>query len=247
MRLDKYLFEKGFAESRQKALGLIERGGCLVNNKPVLKASYEVKDADEIKIVGEAPKYVGRGGLKLEGAIELFKVVVKDKVCIDIGASTGGFTDCLLQHGAKKVIALDSGHGQLHPKLLSNSRVISIEGFNARELDINVTKEKMDIAVMDVSFISQTLLYPNVASVLKEGGLFISLIKPQFEAGREYIKKGGIVKDRGVYKTVIDKVVSTAAKCGLCFIECAESPIKGGDGNTEFISLFRYLPHGVKE
>lgn len=244
MRLDKFLFEKGFAESRQKAKQLIDGGNCFVNGKAVSKASLEVTDNDKIEIIGETLKYVGRGGIKLEGALKLFNINVRDKVCVDIGASTGGFTDCLLQQGAKKVFSVDSGKDQLHEKLRSDGRVISIEGFNARELDIDVIKENVDIAVMDVSFISQTLLYKGVTNVLKNGGLFVSLIKPQFEAGREHIKKGGIVKDTKVHQIVIDKIIAAAKEYKLFCKSYAESPIKGGDGNTEYIALFEYLREG---
>ena len=238
MRIDKYLFEKGFAESRQKAQTMISNGNCTVNGKTVNKASFDVCDGDEIKIVGETLKYVGRGGLKLEKAISEFGIDPTGKVCADIGASTGGFTDCLLMNGALRVYAIDCGSGQLHPKLLSDPRVVNIEKFNAKLLSQKVLGERVDLAVMDVSFISQTALHRPVSEVLKVGGAFISLIKPQFEAGKEHIGKGGIVKDNSVYSQVIEKVTASALLLGLELIACSESPVKGGDGNTEFIAYF---------
>ena len=247
MRLDKYLFEKGFAKSRQKAQSIIDEGLCVINGQVTYKASCEVGENDAVQITGNALKYVGRGGIKLEGALEYFNIDVRDALCADIGASTGGFTDCLIQRGAKKVYAIDSGHGQLHPLLLSNDRVINIEGFNAKNLRLSTIGEKVDIVVMDVSFISQTLLYFGIADILKRGGILISLIKPQFEAGREYVKKGGIVKDKRVYETVLKKIKDAAIEYGFYCVDCIESPIKGKDGNTEFLSRFRYLPQGENE
>ncbi len=238
MRLDKFIFEKGLAESRQKAQTLISSGGCLVNSKTVTKCSVDVSELDSVEIIGQAPKYVGRGGLKLEGALEAFKISVKDLVCVDIGASTGGFTDCLLQYGASKVYAIDCGHGQLHERLQNNFRVVNLEGFNARQLTPENIGGLADMAVMDVSFISQKTLHNTVSGVLKEGGYFISLIKPQFEVGRENIGKGGIVKNKALYGEVIKSVCESAAESSLTLQSYIESPIKGGDGNTEFIALF---------
>ena len=238
MRLDVYLSSNGFAESRQKAQRMIDEGSCEVNGRIIKKASFDVNDRDSVKIIGETLRYVGRGGLKLEGALSYFGIDVKSFVCVDVGASTGGFTDCLLQKGASKVYAIDCGYGQLHPKLLSDERVVNIERFNARELTPSTLGELVDIAVADVSFISQTTLHSAVASVLKKGGMFVTLIKPQFEAGKQYVKKGGIVKDRSVYPSVIEKVKLSCASNGMAFVKVTESPVKGGDGNTEFIAYF---------
>ena len=238
MRIDKFLFEKGFAESRMKAQAMIIGGNCRVNGKTVTKPSFDVNEDDNVEIVGETLKYVSRGGLKLEAALEYFNINANDRVCADIGASTGGFTDCLLMSGASKVFAVDCGQSQLHPKLLSDARVVNIEKFNAKELTRDTLGILVDIVVMDVSFISQTSLHRAVSYVLKDGGVYISLIKPQFEAGRSKIGKGGIVKDASVYKDVKEKVVSSAKANGLSLVGIIGSPIKGGDGNTEFIGCF---------
>ena len=190
LRADKLLYQKGLCRSRSAAQTLIEEGKVLCNKRTVLKPS-ELLDEDCELTVTEDQKYVSRGGYKLEYALKRFNVDVTGEVCIDIGASTGGFTDCLLQHGAAKVYAIEGGHGQFDVTLQRDERIVSIEDFNARELDINTTGEVCDIAVMDVSFISQTLLHKNVYSVLKDDGKFITLVKPQFEAGRENINKRG--------------------------------------------------------
>ena len=238
MRLDVYLTFANFAESRQKAQRIINEGCCEVNGKVIKKASFDVSERDSVKIVGETLKYVGRGGLKLEGALSYFKLDVTSCVCVDIGASTGGFTDCLLQNGALKVYAVDCGSGQLHQSLIQNDKVVNIERFNAKLLKPETLGELVDIAVTDVSFISQTTLHSAVSSVLKKGGKFITLIKPQFEAGKEYVGKGGIVKDKSVYPIVIEKIKKSCVSNGMSFQGVTESPIKGGDGNTEFIAYF---------
>jgi 23S rRNA (cytidine1920-2'-O)/16S rRNA (cytidine1409-2'-O)-methyltransferase len=190
-------------------------------------------------------KYVGRGGLKMEGAMNAFSLDVRGKTCVDIGASTGGFTDCLLQNGARKVYAVDCGSGQLHPTLLKDERVVNIENFNARNLDEAALGERCDLAVMDVSFISQTLLHKATSDVLNENGIFISLIKPQFEVGRENIGKGGIVKDKKAHKTAIENVIKSARTHGLALVKIAVSPIKGGDGNKEYLALFKKSSEGA--
>lgn len=238
MRADVYLATHGLCESRTRAALNIDSGLLYVNGKNVAKCSFDISEDDEVELRGEVIPYVGRGGIKLAGAIEAFSVNVKGKVCVDIGASTGGFTDCLLKNGAIKVYAVENGSGQLHVSLLNDERVVSIEGFNARNLDDSVLGEKCDIAVMDVSFISQVYLHQGVSKVLKNGGLFISLIKPQFEVGREYIGRGGIVKDRAAHIRVIENVVRSAFENGLALKNLARSPITGGDGNSEYLALF---------
>ncbi len=238
MRADSYLTENGFYESRSKAAASIDAGCVFVNGKCITKASAEIKDGDELEIRGQAIPDVSRGGLKLRGAFEAFGVTSKELVCVDIGASTGGFTDVLLKNGAAKVYCVDCGRGQLHSTLLSDSRVVNIEGFNARELTHKTLGQKCDMAVMDVSFISQTLLHFAVRDVLKDGGKFISLIKPQFEVGRQSLGKGGIVRDKAARKSAVLSVISSAEKNGLYIAALAPSPIKGGDGNTEYIALF---------
>ena len=235
-RADKLLFIKGLAKSRSAAQTLINEGKVFSDGKAVEKPS-EALDTDSVITVTDGLKYVSRGGLKLEGALDAFEISVRGDVCVDIGASTGGFTDCLLQHGASEVFAVDGGRGQLDPSLINDGRVVNIEGFNARSLTADTLGYLCDTAVMDVSFISQTLLHKNAADVLKPGGKFITLIKPQFEAGRENIGKHGMA-DKSSYRYVIDKVKKSAEENGFEFIGCVESPVKGGDGNTEFIAYF---------
>ena len=236
IRADKLLYIKGLCKSRSAAQALIAEGKVLYNGKLIYKPSEPLDENGDITVT-EEQKYVSRGGYKLEGALNKFKIDVTGDICIDIGASTGGFTDCLLQHGAKKVYAIDAGHGQLDGSLLIDDRIINIENFNARELDVNTTGELCDTAVMDVSFISQTLLHKNVYGVLKDGGKFITLIKPQFEAGRENVNKRGIAAESS-YEAVKNKVIASAEKCGFKLIDIDTSVIKGGDGNTEFIAYF---------
>ncbi len=234
MRIDVYLVEKGHCESRNRAARLIGEGKILLDGKKVSKPSETVCDGEHLIEITEAERFVGRGGLKLEGALECFKIDVEGKRCIDVGASTGGFTDCLLQHGAAHVCAVDSGRGQLHPKLIEDIRVTSLEGFNARELSPEEFG-RFDIAVMDVSFISQTLLHAPIFSVLNEGGTLISLIKPQFEAGKSALSKNGIVKKAADRESAIRRVIESAEICGFEVTDLIPSPIEGGDGNREYL------------
>ena len=238
MRADVYLVTNGFCESRNKASQSIEAGLLYVNEKNVSKCSYDIADSDKVELRGEACTYVGRGGIKLAGALKAFEIDVTDAVCVDIGASTGGFTDCLLQNGAKKVFAVENGSSQLHHSLVNDSRVVNMENFNAKLLTPESLGQKCDVAVMDVSFISQTHLHCAVANVLRDGGLFISLIKPQFEVGKSFIGRGGIVKDKNAHASAIEKTVTSAAGFGLSLSAIIPSPIYGGDGNKEFIALF---------
>ena len=200
MRVDLYLYKFGFTRSRQKAQDAISAGGVTIDGQVISKASLDIDETVEHCVqISEACPYVGRGGLKLEGALNAFQIDVAGLTAVDIGASTGGFTDCLLRKGAKKVYAIDSGFGQLADSLQTDTRVVSIERFNARDLSVETLGEQCDLAVMDVSFISQTYILPGVAAVLKSGGCFVSLIKPQFEAGRSAIGKNGIVRS-GAYR-----------------------------------------------
>ncbi|MGM9637304.1 MAG: TlyA family RNA methyltransferase [Eubacteriales bacterium] len=240
MRIDKYLAEKGFAESRQKAKGLIAGGFVLLNGKVVTKDSIEVGDSDEIEITGTDLPYVSRGGLKLEGAKKAFGLDFAHKIACDVGASTGGFTDVLLRGGADRVYAIDCGRGQLHKSLLADPRVVNLESLNIRDLTPQTLGEKCDLAVSDLSFISQTYLYPVLPLILKEGGELVSLIKPQFEAGKGKVGKGGIVKDPKIHREVIKGLIKAAAECELYIRDLAPSPIRGGDGNTEFLAYFSY-------
>jgi len=237
MRLDVYLAETGLAKSRSRAAQLITGGFVSVNGKIVTKSSYDAAGTDEIRLIGEEHKFVGRGGMKLEGALERFKVDVTGFVCADVGASTGGFTDCLLQRGAAHVYAIDSGHGQLDPKLADDRRVTNLEGCNARYLTVEQLGTPCDCAVSDLSFISQTLVIPAVSSILTDGAVYIALIKPQFECGREAVGRGGLVKDKKQHIAAISRVISCADENGLAPCGIMKSPITGGDGNTEFLMM----------
>lgn len=239
MRLDVFLTLAGACPSRTRSQRLIESGAVSVNGKLISRSSYDVDENDKVELYGGDMRYVSRGGLKLEAAIKSFGIEVSGMTAVDIGASTGGFTDCMLQYGASRVYAIDSGREQLHPSLRTDPRVVSIEGFNARELDLETVGESCDIVTMDVSFISQTLLYPAVMSVLREDGVFISLIKPQFEAGRGNIGKNGIVRDKSIHADVLVRITAKAALDGLLLYDLIRSPIEGGDGNVEYLALFR--------
>lgn len=243
MRLDVFLTDNGYTRSRSRAKELIESGNVVLDGVVIKKPSWEVPTGEGISHKVELmsfEKYVSRGGLKLEGAIENFKIDVSGSVCVDIGASTGGFTDCLLQHGARFVYAFDSGKDQLVKEIASNPCVLSREKFNARNLKPEDISQHMcaDVAVMDVSFISQTYIIPNVYSVLKDGGIFISLIKPQFEAGAAALDKGGIVRLVSDRKRAVEKVVLCATECGFELMGLMRSPIEGGDGNIEYLAYF---------
>lgn len=240
MRLDLWLTENGYAESRQKAKILLSDGKVLIDGKPVAKAAFEMTPEKEgaVEVIGEALPYVSRGGLKLKGAVDGFGLSVSGLVCLDLGASTGGFTDCLLKEGAARVIAVDSGTAQLHKSLRSDLRVTVMENTNARFLTPSAIGTFVDLVTCDLSFISQTKVYGAVASVLKPGGRFVSLVKPQFEAGREHIGKNGIVRDPKVYDAVKAMIVKEAESYGLTCRGMIDSPITGGDGNREFLALF---------
>ena len=240
MRADKFLFEKGLAKSRSHAAALIKDGVC-VGLKRIEKPSQDIAEDTpvcEIKIENPS-RYVSRGGIKLEAAIFSFQPEIKDKIALDLGASTGGFTDCLLQNGAALVYAVDVGHGQLDAGLAKNPKVRSLEGTNARTLTPEMTGDLCDLAVSDLSFISQALIYPAVRANVKTGGFFISLIKPQFEAGKEHIGKGGIVRDRQIHVKVIENLFRKAEAEALYPEDLIVSPIEGGDGNREYLVLFR--------
>ena len=235
MRLDVYLTEQGKAESRARAKRLIESGAVLLDGIVIDRPAAEVKGTPEITV--RAERFVGRGGEKLEAALTLFGVDPTGLRALDIGASTGGFTDCLLQNGAARVVALDAGCGQLHPRLLADPRVINIEKYNARALSADDVGEA-ELVVMDVSFISQTYILPRIPAVLSKGGRVITLIKPQFEAGRGALNKKGIVKSPRDRLLAVKRVLSAAAECGLTCRGLAPSPILGGDGNKEYLAYF---------
>lgn len=241
MRIDKYLLTCGLCESRTKAQNLISENRVIVNGNTVSKASFDVSESDNVEILkSEKYEFVGRGGEKLEHAIKFFSIAVKDKLCVDIGASTGGFTECLLLFGAKKVYAIDSGINQLHQKLKNDDRVVSMEGVNARGLTCEMIDDNLsDIVVMDVSFISQKLLYPAVLRIAKAEADIITLVKPQFEVGKQALGKKGIVKDEKIRRQALKDVIEYAKAFGFEYIEDCVSPIKGGDGNEEFLLHLR--------
>ena len=242
VRLDQLVFDLGLTESRERAKTTIMSGHVFVNGQRADKPGMSVAPDAKVEIHGDALPFVSRGGYKLDKALKVFPVDPAGKTCVDCGASTGGFTDCLLKHGAAFVYAIDSGHGQLDRSLLANEIVKNIENFNARFLTSEVIGEKCDIVVADLSFISQTLIIPTVAGILKNSGKYIALIKPQFECGREALGKNGIVKDKNEHIAAIRKVLSIAAENGLYPKKLMKSKIKGGDGNTEFLFLAERVP-----
>jgi 23S rRNA (cytidine1920-2'-O)/16S rRNA (cytidine1409-2'-O)-methyltransferase len=232
-RIDQLLVDRGLAESREKAKALLLAGSVSVNGQGVDKPGQSVDPESEIVIAGKLP-YVSRGGLKLEKALDHFHVDVAGKICVDVGASTGGFTDCLLQRGAARVYAVDVGKGQLDWRLRGDPRVTVREGINARYLKLENVGEPVDRATMDVSFISATLIVPNLAAVLKPDGAMIILIKPQFEVRREQVGKGGIVKDPAMHNAACDRVRAAVEALGFR-TAIVESPILGAEGNREFL------------
>lgn len=240
MRADTYLFSTGHAKSRQNAKVLIENGNVILDGKKVVKPSQEIDETlnHDIEVLNK-PKFVSRGGEKLDFAIEKFNLDMEDMICIDIGASTGGFTDCLLQRKAKSVYAVDSGHSQLDPKIENDKRVISIEKYNAKFMQENDFPCKFDVAVMDVSFISQTLIHNGVNSILVDNGIFISLIKPQFECGKSALNSHGVVKKTSYHVQAINRVIDSALISGFSCLDIVRSPIEGGSGNVEFLVLFK--------
>jgi len=243
-RIDKLLVDRGLVETREKAQALIMAGVVFVDNQKVDKAGTKVSVDSNIEIKEKLP-YVSRGGFKLEKGIKVFNVDVKDKVCLDIGASTGGFTDCLLQNGAKKVYAVDVGKNQLHEKLRKDPRVISIEEFNARYLTSQQIPEPIDILVSDVSFISITKILPNICDLLKDNFVGIILIKPQFELSKKEVKDG-VVKDKQLHEKAIKSVVEVLTQSCYCVKDLDFSPIKGPKGNIEFLALIEKKKEGCK-
>ena len=232
-RLDQLLVERGLAESREKAQALILAGSVMLDGQKADKPGRMVPADSRIEVAQALP-YVSRGGLKLEAALDRFHIDPRGKVCLDAGASTGGFTDCLLQRGAVRVYAVDVGKGQLDWKIRNDPRVVLREGINARYLEPGDMPEKIDLAVCDVSFISVTLVLPRLAAVLREGGEMVILIKPQFEAGRGQVGKGGIVRDPSLHQVVCERVEQAARELGFR-TEIMDSPILGAHGNKEFL------------
>ncbi|MGN0669618.1 MAG: TlyA family RNA methyltransferase [Oscillospiraceae bacterium] len=241
MRLDVYLSEKNLTKSRAAAAALIKAGAVSVNGKIVEKSAFEVGENDDVQIVGETLKYVGRGGLKLEKALEIGKIDLNGKTCLDIGASTGGFTDCMLQNGAKIVYAVDVGTNQLDEKLRNDARVVSLENTDIRDFFLN---SEVDFIGTDVSFISLKLVLPHIFRLLKSDGTAVVLIKPQFEAGtssvgRKALSKKGVVTDEKARLKIVGEVKDFAVQCGFTVLLTEKSPITGGSGNVEYLMILR--------
>ena len=234
--------ERGLAASRERAQALVLAGKVLVDDQKIEKAGAQVSEQSAIRLLGEDLKYVSRGGLKLERALEHWNISVQGKTCLDVGASTGGFTDCLLQHGAARVIAVDTGYGQMDFKLRKDARVRLLEKTNARYLTRGMLGDTAEFAAMDVSFISATLVLPAVVSAAfpesaeeRRGREIIVLVKPQFEAGREYVGKGGIVRDEEAHLKAVEKVRAAVVSAGAVQTDVIDSPILGAEGNREFL------------
>lgn len=235
MRLDVYLTEKGICRSRSAAQQLINLGGVAVNGRIVAKNSLEIAESDKVEIEElKLPKYVGRGGQKLEKALELWAITLDGKTCLDIGASTGGFTDCMLQSGAARVWAVDVGSAQLAEKLRSDPRVISLENTDIRDFEFP-DGTAADFVGADVSFISLKLILQHIYRLLKSGGTAVTLIKPQFEAGRKNLNKKGIVRSESARQRSVAEITEYAVQCGFSVIGTSQSPITGGDGNIEYL------------
>lgn len=234
-RLDTAVFELGLCESRSKASALIMSGSVYVNGQKETKAGYTVKPTDKIELKGKQMPYVSRGGYKLEKAMQSFPITLTNSICMDIGASTGGFTDCMLQNGAKKVYSIDVGYGQLAWKLRGDKRVVNLERTNFRYLTKDTVTDEIDFASIDVSFISLKLILPVLFNFLKNDGKCVALIKPQFEAGREKVGKKGVVRELSTHIEVIESIVVFALESGFSVLGLTFSPIKGPEGNIEYL------------
>lgn len=237
IRLDQYIFRQGYAPSRRRARALIMSGIVFVNNQKADKAGTMIKDTDVVEVRGKDLKYVSRGGLKLEKAMELYEINLDGKVCMDIGASTGGFTDCMLQNGAKKVYAVDVGYGQLAWKLRNDPRVKNMEKTNIRNVTADMLDEKIDFFSVDVSFISLKHIFPVAYAISTDDVTGACLVKPQFEAGREKVGKKGVVRDSNTHREVIETVIKYANENNFFVHKLTFSPIKGPEGNIEFLMV----------
>lgn len=244
IRLDQLVFDLGLAESRERAKTTVMSGLVFVNGQRADKPGMQVSPDVNVEVKGTALPYVSRGGLKLEKALKVFPIDVNGKVCIDCGASTGGFTDVLLKNGAAKVYSVDVGYGQLAWSLRNDERVVNMERTNIRYISSEQIPEPLDICVMDLSFISVKLVLPAVCALLKDGAQLVCLIKPQFEAGREEVGKKGVVRDKAVHLSVIESVLSFAPTVGMTVMGLDFSPIKGPEGNREYLC---YMKKGVHE
>jgi len=243
-RLDKLLVDRGLAVSRERAAALVMSGAVMVNGQPAAKPGTQVDPTSEITLRAEDHPYVSRGALKLVQGLDAFSIDPAGKVALDVGASTGGFTDVLLRRGATKVYAIDVGYGQLAWSLRQDPRVVVIERENVRNLDLALVPEPADLAVIDVSFISLTLVLPRVAELMRAptGKPLIVLVKPQFEVGRDQVARGGVVRDEAVRRSAVDKVRTWATAHGFTAHEDVESPITGPAGNVEYLLLLRTAP-----
>ncbi|HIZ83583.1 MAG TPA: TlyA family RNA methyltransferase [Firmicutes bacterium] len=241
IRLDQAVLARGLAESRERAKAYIMAGVVYVNNQKADKAGMTVSETDTIEVRANPLQYVSRGGLKLEKAMQAFGLSLTGKICADIGASTGGFTDCMLQNGAQKVYAVDVGYGQLAWKLRTDDRVVNLERTNFRYVTREQIPEPLAFASVDVSFISLTIILPVLCGLMEAGGEAVCLIKPQFEAGREKVGKKGVVRDPAVHLEVVEKVTAFACSLGFSVLHLTYSPIKGPEGNIE------YLCHLIKD
>jgi 23S rRNA (cytidine1920-2'-O)/16S rRNA (cytidine1409-2'-O)-methyltransferase len=238
-RIDNLLLQRGLVASRESGRARILAGDVLVNDRPVTKAGSLVDDTSTIRFRSVATSYVSRGGSKLAKALEEFRIDVSAKVALDVGASTGGFTDCLLQHGAARVYAVDVGYGQLDWKLRNDPRVVVLEKVNIRYLEIGALSSPIDLATIDVSFISLRLVLPVIKTLLKPGGDVIALIKPQFEVGRGRVGKGGIVRSSDEHQRVVDEIASAATAMDFQLYGVIESPLLGAKGNKEYLMHLR--------
>jgi 23S rRNA (cytidine1920-2'-O)/16S rRNA (cytidine1409-2'-O)-methyltransferase len=238
-RLDVALTERGMTPSRERARAVILAGQVTVDGRVVSKAGTAVAPEARVELLQPDHPYVGRGGLKLAHALDAFEVRVAGREALDIGASTGGFTDVLLQRGASRVVALDVGHGQLDWRIRSDARVVVIEGLNARFLSVQDLPGPVDLVVIDVSFISLTMILPRVAALLRNDADVIALVKPQFEAGRDEVGRNGIVRDPDVQARAVERVTNAAAEVGLARVAMSPSPITGAEGNREFLLHLR--------
>ena len=234
-RLDVAVFEQGYAPSREKAKAIIMAGIVYVNNQKVDKAGFELKEGDVLEVRGKTLQYVSRGGLKLEKAMQEFPITLEGKICMDVGASTGGFTDCMLQNGAVKVYSVDVGYGQLAWKLRTDERVVNLERTNFRYATREQIPDEVEFASVDVSFISLKHILPNLNTLLATDGQAVCLIKPQFEAGKEKVGKKGVVRDLNVHLEVVENVIKLALENGFSVMGLQFSPIKGPEGNIEYL------------
>ncbi len=238
-RLDVILFERGFFDSREKAKIAIMEGTVFVDNQKSDKPGTAYDEECKIEVRNNKLKYVSRGGLKLEKALDVFHIDLEGTVSMDVGASTGGFTDCMLQNGCKKVYSVDVGYGQLDWKLRNDSRVVNLERTNIRYIDESLIKDEIDFFSVDVSFISLKIVLPVIRRIIKDGAMGVCLIKPQFEAGREKVGKKGVVRDKEVHKEVVNSICEFCVNNGFAVLSIDYSPVKGPEGNIEYLMLVK--------